>query len=507
MKRAALWIGLVTLSAFAAGVFVARFSRDVQEVKKERSAPAPRMVPDSWPQVRLSPGHSQHVVNQGLECDECHDPSLDTFETPDTGVCTQCHEEQAALSHLNADGTPTDCYTCHVFSAKPEVFGKWDCTRCHGPFQTEDIHQGLAMHASVPCENCHDPHKPVKETVLQCGECHKKMNVQHGQARGNTACTNCHGGHRRASEATACMKCHATQEPRVPKSATFVGGHESCTTCHRPHNFSAASASECASCHRKIRVLAQDKVRKHQDCMSCHQQHAVRDLGRSTCTHCHSRVAATHPGVGGKSNCVSCHEPHSMGRKQVALACTDCHKEARSMTAFHSKRTKCTDCHQPHRFDLNGLADRALCVRCHARQIRLTSRNLGHSSCRGCHEGTLHELTGVAACKTCHQKQFANSQARAGHIKCLNCHEPHSGRVSPETSCAGCHNVDELPGLHHMPEQPPGEGHHKCTACHEMHQAQVHADRATCMACHKDVANHQPDAKRCTGCHTFISGR
>jgi len=113
----------------------------------------------------------------------------------------------------------------------------------------------------------------------------------------------------------------------------------------------------------------------------------------------------------------------------------------------------------------------------------------------------------VAACKTCHQKQFANSQARAGHIKCLNCHEPHSGRVSPETSCAGCHNVDELPGLHHMPEQPPGEGHHKCTACHEMHQAQVHADRATCMACHKDVANHQPDAKRCTGCHTFISGR
>jgi hypothetical protein len=27
------------------------------------------------------------------------------------------------------------------------------------------------------------------------------------------------------------------------------------------------------------------------------------------------------------------------------------------------------------------------------------------------------------------------------------------------------------------------------------------------MTCHEDVANHEPDAKRCTGCHTFISGR
>jgi hypothetical protein len=27
------------------------------------------------------------------------------------------------------------------------------------------------------------------------------------------------------------------------------------------------------------------------------------------------------------------------------------------------------------------------------------------------------------------------------------------------------------------------------------------------MTCHEDVADHQPDAKRCTGCHTFISGR
>jgi hypothetical protein len=27
------------------------------------------------------------------------------------------------------------------------------------------------------------------------------------------------------------------------------------------------------------------------------------------------------------------------------------------------------------------------------------------------------------------------------------------------------------------------------------------------MTCHEDVADHQPDAKVCTGCHTFIRAR
>jgi hypothetical protein len=27
------------------------------------------------------------------------------------------------------------------------------------------------------------------------------------------------------------------------------------------------------------------------------------------------------------------------------------------------------------------------------------------------------------------------------------------------------------------------------------------------MECHTDIADHQPDAELCTGCHTFISGK
>jgi hypothetical protein len=89
----------------------------------------------------------------------------------------------------------------------------------------------------------------------------------------------------------------------------------------------------------------------------------------------------------------------------------------------------------------------------------------------------------------------------------MTCHEPHRGTVSPQTSCTGCHATDELPGLHRIPAKLQNEGHTECTACHGIHEATVRADRATCMTCHEDIANHEPDAKRCTGCHTFISGQ
>jgi hypothetical protein len=79
--------------------------------------------------------------------------------------------------------------------------------------------------------------------------------------------------------------------------------------------------------------------------------------------------------------------------------------------------------------------------------------------------------------------------------------------VSAQTRCSGCHKVQQLPGLHRIPDQPRGEGHTECTACHDIHEAKVRADRANCMSCHENVADHEPNAKRCTGCHTFISGR
>lgn len=504
MKRATIAIGILAVLGFLGGFLYAKLTTEVvPKFKAQRVELNPRLVSAEWRMARFSPGHSQHVLNEGIECNECHDPAKPDFTGVDTGVCTACHEEQASLAHVDLDGMPMNCYTCHVFSGQSDVLGRWHCTRCHGPFQTPG-NQGLAMHNSVPCETCHNPHKPIEETIRQCDECHNAMNVQHGRSRVSGSCADCHGGHKLASDAASCMQCHETREPTVPASATFDGGHDSCANCHRPHSFSASSALRCGSCHEGKQVLAQNSAPKHRDCSSCHQPHAVQSAGDQTCKGCHRDVVSTHP-VESQGACVSCHEPHPGRAARIALQCSQCHDEARSDTAFHAGKIPCVGCHQPHRFDLSNLSDRALCGRCHVLQIRLTSSNLGHSSCTACHQGTVHEPAGVVACATCHEEKISNSPT--GHRECMTCHEPHRGKVSAQIRCTGCHKANQLPGLHRIPDQPVGEGHTECTACHDIHQAKVRADRATCMTCHEDVANHQPEAKRCTGCHTFISGR
>ncbi|MDH3727489.1 MAG: hypothetical protein OER77_08160 [Myxococcales bacterium] len=504
MKRAAILVGIFAALGVVAGFLVARLTTNViPTMKEQRSAGPTRMVPKNWPQVRLSPGHSQHIINEPVECDECHDPAEEGFGSPDTGVCTQCHEEQASLAHVNLDGMPMDCYTCHVFGAEPEVFGRWHCTRCHGPFESEGL-EGLAMHATVPCESCHNPHKPAEETIRECDECHQKMNVQHGRSRLSGSCADCHGGHKLASDAASCMECHATEKPKVPASATFGDGHDSCATCHEAHSFSASTALRCTSCHEDTRVLASNRAPEHRECGSCHEPHAVRPAGDRACRDCHDDVRSTHP-VEHRQACVGCHDPHPKRLAQGALRCSQCHDEARSDRAFHAGKIPCVACHEPHRFDLSRLSDRAMCGRCHTLQIRLTRRNLGHSTCKTCHEGTTHEPAGVVACGSCHDEQLSKSPK--GHRECATCHEPHGGTVSAQAKCNACHKVAQLPGLHRIADVPQGEGHSECTACHDIHEAKVRADRADCMTCHEDVADHEPDAKRCTGCHTFIRGR
>lgn len=504
MKRAAIIIGVLGALGFVSGFLVAKLMSNVVPTMKEQRAAGPtRTVPKNWPEVRLSPGHSQHVINERVECNECHDPAEESFDSPDTGVCTQCHEEQASLAHVDLEGMPMDCYTCHVFGSEPEVFGRWHCTRCHGPFQSEGI-EGLAMHASVPCESCHSPHKPSEETIRECDECHEDMNVQHGRSRLSGTCADCHGGHKLASDAASCMECHRTEKPKVPTSATFGEGHDSCATCHEAHAFSAAAALRCTSCHDSTTVLAQNKAKEHRDCASCHEPHAVRGAGDRTCKGCHDDVPSTHH-ARNVGDCIGCHDPHPKRRARVATRCSECHEEARSETSFHAGKIPCTGCHQPHRFDLSTLGDRAMCGRCHTLQIRLTRRNLGHSTCETCHEGTTHELAGTVACGSCHDEQISRSPK--GHQDCASCHEPHGGTVSAKTSCGACHEVAKLPGLHRIAGAPGGDGHSECSACHDIHESKVRADRATCMSCHEGIANHEPDAKRCTGCHTFIRSR
>jgi len=504
MKGRLILLAVMLILGFLAGFLFATLTKKVVPTIIEGRQDVPtRVVSQDWRIDRFSPGHSQHVLNLALECNDCHDPARADFKEVDIGVCTACHEEQAAHPHVGEEEQITECFTCHAFKFESDADGPWDCARCHGPFDTP-THQGLAMHADIACANCHHPHKPVEETAAQCSDCHKTFRVRHGRPELSNGCTDCHGGHKLASEAAACMSCHENQPARVPPTAVFTGGHSACVDCHEPHSFSKASAMDCASCHKRQPVLAQRTARDHRECSSCHDPHAVRAADDNTCQGCHEDVVSTHP-VEDHDACISCHDPHPKQAAQIAMQCSSCHEDAGSERAFHASKTVCTDCHQPHGFDLSSVPQQSLCVDCHATQARLTRRIPDHSSCASCHEGTAHALSDPVSCSSCHGELEAASPE--GHRECASCHEPHGGRVSSATSCTSCHKAAQLPGLHRIPDDPNGPGHSDCATCHNPHNSTVRADRAACTDCHTDMVDHQPDAELCTGCHTFISGK
>jgi hypothetical protein len=507
MKKAAVIIGIFAVLGFVGGFIVAKLTTEVVPTMTEYRDHGPtREVPADWRFDKFSPGHSQHVVNLALDCNGCHDPAREDFKEVDIGVCTACHIEQASHPHLDEKGQITDCTTCHTFKFFAEAASPWDCARCHGPFDTP-THTGLAMHDDIACANCHHPHEPVEETAAECGDCHKTFTVQHGRPELSGGCSDCHGGHKLASEAAACMECHQEKPSRVPETAIFGragSGHDACVGCHEPHSFSKASATRCESCHERQPVLAQNKVRDHRDCASCHDPHAVRRAGDRTCKGCHEEVASTHP-VEERGDCVSCHDPHPKQVSQIAMRCSSCHEDASSERAFHAPKAVCTDCHAPHEFDLSNVEPQSLCVECHATQTRLTRRIADHASCASCHTGTAHVLGEPAECASCHGE--LRDVSPEGHRECASCHEPHGGAISAANACTSCHESAGLPGLHRIPDEPNNPGHADCATCHNPHNAQVRADRASCMECHTDMADHQTDADVCTGCHTFISGK
>ena len=83
MKRAAITIGVFAVLGFLGGFLFAKLSTNVvPTIKEQREAGPTRTVPDTWREVRLSPGHSQHVVNERIECNECHDPGARGLRGP-----------------------------------------------------------------------------------------------------------------------------------------------------------------------------------------------------------------------------------------------------------------------------------------------------------------------------------------------------------------------------------------------------------------------------------------
>lgn len=523
-----------------------------------------------YDKVVEGPGHDEHLNGtEPVACRDCHEIRAEEFLKPDEERCQNCHEREDATLHASeASRRPDVCTGCHRFLKKRgEEAEPWGCRRCHGEPQGELA--AVVVHGREQCGNCHRPHGRPATLAKNCVECHehdKQARARHGSRTGAALCLDCHEPHGESEvAATKCVTCHVSPPagaatttaagtppgpgptpvaavvtadggvatpasptspvaPRVPATAIFRGGHTKCTDCHTNHDFRAAGAKSCKSCHGGQRVIAEDRVRQHGVCTSCHDNHNPRASAAASCGRCHSAVRPSHPQTEG-GRCTSCHVVHPTGGGPVAKACSSCHQQAGSETGFHAGGTRCQQCHRPHQF--TGLSG-AVCRNCHAIEANLTASNQGHQNCTRCHQAHRPSQP-VAACGTCHAAE--NRTAPRGHRECLRCHDQHSGtqrsacvgchqdrtqrlhgdlpggcptchrahgpggRAAPPP-CTSCHNRAALPNLHQVNE------HAQCRACHGGHSG-PRANRATCIACHEDKQEHEPLATQCSGCHTF----
>ncbi|HEY0464009.1 MAG TPA: hypothetical protein VGC79_07365 [Polyangiaceae bacterium] len=557
-------------------------------------------VDKAWSFARDVSGHRVHVIKEKIECVKCHASTVDKMGPVTPDRCASCHEKEGHIQHAAAEaskrfgaGTKAVCTACHAFTlegtrhdeallkepARVRVDGSGgtaalgvesyepsECKRCHA------VQLGalapVEVHGTQPCLSCHKPHEGAPQSA-PCSDCHKDISTSHA-AQGKSlveTCSTCHEHrHAPAKEAVGtCAACHSKQQPIIPASALFAGGHTQCIGCHKPHSFEKKEATPCRTCHAQVSVIGAGSIAAHNGCTNCHSPHNVRASAPGACATCHQAVHSDHPQVVG--TCVGCHDPHpKLNQSTLGVqvsSCTSCHKFAQSDHGAH-QGAACTGCHKPHGFKL-ALSNVATCNVCHAARVQQVSSNPGHQACSGCHSGLPHHPEpDKVACSNCHQKQAG--LVKPGHARCTGCHEPHSGaqiaacaschRAEQQTApkghqvctnchephvglptqkvCADCHRAEQQ-SAHgrlgsgcqtcHRPHGPTGVAsvpacaschqleklpglhaepkHRPCATCHTGHEDPAAPKREICVSCHKDRTDHFPQSPRCAGCHLF----
>jgi hypothetical protein len=557
--------------ALIAALVAAAFAACADKSGREERAPGTGLhVQKAWSVAREVSGHRVHVVKAKLACSSCHTMTGSAMAPVTPDACATCHARQARIEHAPASaertfgaGIKSDCRLCHAFTldatrhdspalqADPhgsagaagapaeffaglQPFSPRDCKRCHQVAQGATA--AVTVHATQPCESCHQPHEDSSPQSAPCAACHAEITSAHA-ARGQTptqACRACHQHqHAEAVEARrTCVDCHSSRPSLVPTTALFAGGHPECVTCHEPHAFEAGRAAACTDCHR-VNVLgsrADGKHGAHERCTSCHGAHDVRASAPAACAGCHQDVHSDHPKFGAAGACVGCHDPHpgSKSPESASRACGSCHElgavDHRDQ-APHGD-VSCSGCHRPHRFQL-ALGERTLCTGCHALRVEQTGANRGHTDCTSCHAGLPHAPQEKAAdCRGCHAAE--HDAARTGHSRCAECHEPHSGAQSApcrschasehataprgHQTCTNCHephggSADKPCSECHATQasSPHGRAQQACTSCHRAHGPEGKV-LAPCASCHSQASlsglHREPEHRRCAGCHT-----
>jgi hypothetical protein len=381
----------------------------------------------------VAPHDAGTFSGEPMACATCHKPH--EVGGAASGRCYACHAQREPATITPAATFPGGherCTTCHQPHGG-ETAGPRACRSCHTGVVTMD---GRASEPHGKCVNCHQPHD-VRGTSSRtaCATCHLSVHPDHPDPTG-AGCTGCHevhpGTHTRAFAAGSPLPTLPdTAFPRAPSPVTcsrchtqagndlgFHAGKTPCKGCHAPHQFTAASAPACATCHaREAAASVTAAGHGHSDCKTCHTPHAPK-APRPACATCHTQEAATAPA--GHANCQACHDAHPQGRAP-STTCTNCH--AQKKAGPHAP-VACATCHRPHGPDAPagpaGPASKPACVSCHA-PAKLPG---------------MHAVEGHADCSGCHGAHKPPSSTRA---TCLACHADRKDHEPTAVVCSGCH--------------------------------------------------------------------
>lgn len=429
-------------------------------------------------------------------CASCHLPH--TWRAERSG-CMQCHEEQRDLFLARSPPQHETCVTCHEVHGPPPTGAV--CVGCH---KDKQGHVARAPAKHKDCTSCHNPHAPRPlETRTSCTKCHTVENAQvvrdGPDEHTKKGCYGCHQPHDNPMpSADLCGMCHGDKAKSFAAATAVPQKHRLCTSCHEKHKFKVGDTqAACAKCHTQTFTNASTSGDKHTGkCDKCHSLHGAPGVAKTTCLKCHDKVAAELVAPNEKhAACRSCHAPHK-GKSAAIATCAGCHENKAAIAAkwpansAHAK--ECTGCHQQH-----DVRTKKTCASCHSKES--TSATAGKHKCEQCHKPHDAPIGFGAAwwgrCNECHAAKVESVKLRGPkHQQCKNCHEPHKF-ASP--TCTSCHTDISSKGLHASPKHAAN-----CKACHDPH---VKGDPTPkqCLSCHTDKMNHQRDAAKCQGCHTF----
>lgn len=241
-------------------------------------------------------------------------------------VCARCHEKQFTM-HENDVHRSVECEVCHGNGAAhvdarskslPKEVGyifkeleQANCLKCHQRilgrpklFPTISVEEHYSLVgvkvASVVCQECHDPHRPlfldksVQEARLHplihpCSDCHEEKGIETKKIPANHEmvfeCRYCHkpiatDHANRKHSFLRCTGCHQVHKETEFASRIYKNSsNEFCLMCHLKKPFKAdAKIPMLESYDSHLDDVASSDADRGKRCVDCHLNEVIHDI-------------------------------------------------------------------------------------------------------------------------------------------------------------------------------------------------------------------------------------